>query len=214
MTRTASAMPVAALTAVLLASVPASAAVTITQQSGPAPAYDTLLTFDEPGTPTGLVAADYWQASHGVTVTDGVNGAAPIADFSATSPWLSTGNMIEGVFGVFMTFDQEVNAMSFQAWDTSGAPNPFGNGLVIILSDINDNVIASQQFTGAWGGVGDTWFDITTTAGETFQKIVVTNFSFFPVSYMDNISWTTVPAPGCAALIGFAAMIGRRRHRC
>ena len=191
----------------------ALAAATITQQNAAAPTYDTLLTFDEPGTPLGLVASNYWQGSHGVTITNGTDPGIPVNDFSGALPWINSGNAVEGWFGVFMTFDNPVTAMSFQAWDPSGAPNPFGNGLFIHLVDINDNIVHSQAFTGAWGGIGNTWFDVTTTDGTTFQKVVVTNNSFNPVSYVDNVSWTAVPAPGSLALLALAGLCGRSRRR-
>jgi MYXO-CTERM domain-containing protein len=205
---------VMALGALAMVTMSASAAITITQQNAPAPTYDTLLTFDEPATPTGLVASNYWQGTHGLTsLTDGVNGAAVVGDYSGTHPWINSGNATEGFFGVFMTFDQEVTAMNFQAWDPSGPPDFFGNGLTIILVDIDDNIIDAAQFTGAWGGIGDTWIDIVATDGDTFQKIVITNNSFNPVTYVDNVSWTSVPAPGSLALVAVAGLVGRRRRR-
>jgi MYXO-CTERM domain-containing protein len=203
-----------ALGALLTTAGSLNAGVTITQQNAPAPTYDTLLTFDEGGTPTGVVASNFWQGSHGVTITDGVNGPATvIGDFSGASPWINSGNAAEGNFGVYLTFDQKVTALSFQAWDPSGAPDFFGNGLTIWLTDINDNVVDVQQYTGAWGGIGDSWFNITTDSGTTFQKVTITNNSFFPVSYVDNVSWTNVPAPGSFALIAAAGLVGRRRRR-
>jgi len=205
---------VTALGALAVVAMPTVAGVTITQQNGPAPTYDTLLTFDEPGTPTGLVASNYWQGSHGLTsLTDGVNGAAVVGDVSGANPWINSGNATEGFFGIYLTFDEEVTAMSFQCWDPSGAPDFFGNGLTIWLTDINDNVVDALQFTGAWGGLGDSWFNITTDSGTTFQKVILTNNSFNPVTYADNISWTTVPAPGSFALIAVAGLIGRKRRR-
>lgn len=191
------------------------AAIQITQQAAPAPTYSTTLTFDEPGTPTGLVSSDYWQASHGVTITDGVNpNATVIADFSSSgTPWIGTGNAMEGNFGIFMTFDNDVSAMSFQAWDPSGEPDFFGNGLTVVVTDAADNILAFEQFTGAWGGIGDTWINITTTGGDSFSKATIFNNSFTPFSYIDNVSFNTVPAPGALALLGIAGTTVRRRRR-
>ncbi len=195
---------------------PAShAAYTITQQAAPAPTYNNLLTFDEPGSPTGVVPSNNWLSSHGVTITDGVNGPnAAVADFSGSMPWLNTGNMLEGTFGNFLTFESPTSAMSFQAWDPSGVPDFFGAGLTIVLTDAADNILAFEQFTGAWGGIGDTWFDITTTGGDTFEKVTIFNNSFSPQTYVDNISYVkSVPAPGALALLGFAGVAARRRRR-
>lgn len=205
----------AALGALALVTLPASAAVTITQQSAPAPTYSTLLTFDEPGAPTGIVADNYWQPGYGITsMTDGVNGpAVGIDDLSAFYPWVNTGNVVNGNFGIYITFDQAVTAMSFQAWDPSGSPSPFGGGMNIYLTDINDNIIEALSFTGAWGGIGDEWFDITTSGGTTFQKVVIFNNSFDPYTFIDNVSWNNVPAPGSFALIAVAGLVGRKRRR-
>jgi len=191
----------------------ASAAITITQQSAAAPTYSNALTFDEPGTPTGLVGHDYWQSSHGFTVTDGVNpNATVVNDFTGSQPWIGTGNSMEGNFGIFMTFDNDVSAMSFQAWDPSGEPDFFGNGLTVVVTDAADNTLAFEQFTGAWGGVGDTWINITTTDGDSFAKASIFNNSFAPLTYIDNFSFNNVPTPGALALLGLAGVTSRRRR--
>lgn len=203
----------AASGAALLATAAAPAAISITQSAAPAPTYSTLLTFDEPGTPTGLVPSNYW-ASYGLTITDGVNGNnTVIDDVTGTFPWVGTGNVDVGTFGVYMTFDQEVTEMSFQAWDPSGPPSPFGNGLYIYLTDIDDNIIGFGSFTGAWGGIGDTWFDVTTTGGDTFRKAIIFNNSFDPTTFVDNVSWNIVPGPGslCVLALGFLGGVRRRR---
>lgn len=195
---------------------PGHAAFTITQQAAAAPTYSIALNFDEPATPTGLVPSNYWSSSHGITIIDGVNGPNTIInDVSGTYPWINSGNANVGNFGVNMTFDSPIASMSFQAWDPSGPPSFFGNGLTIILMDINENVLDFQQFTGAWGGIGDTWIDITTSGGDSFEKVIAFNNSFDPLTIVDNLSWTKapVPAPGAFALLGAAGMIIRRRRR-
>ncbi|HWB20663.1 MAG TPA: hypothetical protein VG711_10205 [Phycisphaerales bacterium] len=194
----------------------ASAAYNITQQSAAAPTYSNLLTFDEPGTPTGLVSSTYWQSTYGLTITDGVNGPnTDIDDFTGIFPSLGTGNSNLGFFGIYIAFDSEVTSMSFQAWDPSGSPDPFGDGLTIVLLDQNDNALDGNSFTGAWGGIGDTWFNITTSGGSTFRKAVIFNNSFDPETYIDNLSWSTAaaPAPGALSLLGLAGLVSKRRRR-
>ena len=210
------ALTITAGTAAIALAAPAHAAINVTQQSAPAPTYSNLITFDEPGTPAGgLVPSNYW-SSLGITITDGVNGANTVVDdVSGFLPWINTGNVNIGTFGVFLSFNSEVSSMSFQAWDPSGPPDLFGNGLAVLLFDVNDNFLGGNSFTGAWGGIGDEWFDVTTTGGDTFRKAVIFNNSFDPTTFVDNLSWekANVPAPGALALLTVAGMLGRRRTR-
>ena len=46
--------------------------------------------------------------------------------------------------------------------------------------------------TPAWGGIGDTWFDITGTDGDVFDEIRVLGFGFSPTTFMDDITWNPV----------------------
>lgn len=205
----------AASGSVLVVTAAAPATITITQSASPAPTYSNLITFDEQGTPTGLVAGSYWQSGYGVTITDGVNAPnTVIDDVTGTFSWLGTGNVDVGTFGVFLTFDQDVSEMSFQAWDPSGPPDFFGNGLTVFVLDPDDNIIDGAQFTGAWGGIGDTWFDVVATGGDEFRKAVIFNNSFDPTTYIDNLSFNVVPGPGalCALALGLAGGTRRRRR--
>ncbi|MCA9283998.1 MAG: hypothetical protein KDA22_02195 [Phycisphaerales bacterium] len=200
--------------AVLGGSTTAFGAFIIQQQSNAAPTYSgASLNFDEPGGPTGEVPSDYWQPTLGITLlaADQVN---LVDDWGTLSgqPWLGTGNSFFGNFGVIMNFDSDVTELSFQAWDPSGPPTPIGGGLGIFLKK-NGQEVASAFVTPAWGGVGDSWFNITTTNGDTFDEIFVGGYGFVPTTYVDNLSWNVVPAPGATALFALAALGARRRRR-
>ncbi len=205
----------AALGSALAVAAPATAAISITQSAAPAPTYQTLLTFDEPGTPSGgLVPSNYWKPGYGLTITDGVNGNNTVIDnLTGTFPWLGTGNVDVGTFGVYLAWNQDVAALSFQAWDPSGPPSPFGNGLTVLLLDASDNILEGNTYTGAWGGVGNTWFDVTTSGGDSFRKAIIFNNSFDPTSFVDNVSWNLVPGPGALCVLGLGLVgLGRRRR--
>jgi hypothetical protein len=191
------------------------AAYSITQSAGAAPTYTNLITFDEPGTPTGAVANNWWSANLGlgVTITDALNPNA-VAISDPAEAWVGTGNVAGGLFGISaIAFTGGATSASFQAWDSSGAPSFFGNGLTIVLRDNANNNLAFQQFTGAWGGIGNSWINITTTGGSTFDKIAVFNGTSFHPTYIDNLSWNAVPAPGALGLIGLAGVCSRSRRR-
>lgn len=189
----------------------ALAAITITQGSS-APAYSGFqLTFDEPGTPTGIVPPDTWAASHGITELQSGDGQPTVGDFTGSMPWVGTGNSFTGTWGVFMSFENGVTEMSFQAWDPSGPPSIFGGGLGVFIVDDNENIVASYMGEPAWGGIGDAWFNITADAGETFNDVRVLGFGFFPTTFVDNLSWNVIPEPGSAALLAIGALAALRR---
>lgn len=192
----------------------ASASFVISQQAAPAPTYSNLITFDEPGTPTGVVPNSTW-SDLGITITDGVNpNAVVIGDVSGTFPWINTGNVAEGSFGIQLSWESAVTELSFQAWDPSGPPTPFGGGVFVVLLDENDNELDGGAFTGAWGGLGNTWFNITTSGASSFRKAVIFNNSFGnSTSWVDNISWNAIPSPGALALLALGALGGGRRRR-
>ncbi|MCA9296893.1 MAG: hypothetical protein KC983_10250, partial [Phycisphaerales bacterium] len=125
---------------------------------------------------------------------------------------LGDGNSFYGNFGVFMTFDNDVSEFSLEVWDPSGPPSPIGGGLFVVV--LNDGVeVASGGYTPAWGGLGDSWFDITTTGGMVFDEVRILGFGFQPTTFVDNLSWNEVPAPGALAMLGVAAIGARRRRR-
>jgi hypothetical protein len=198
------------LLAAMIAS-PASAAIIISQGAS-APTYSTTLTFDEPGTPTGVVPQTTWLGSHGVVIDAG-DGVPYVDDFTGTYPWVGTGNSFFGNFGVFMDFTQGLTAMSIQCWDPSGPPSPFGGGLAIYVLDENDNILAANAFTPAWGGLGLPWFNITTTAGETFYDVRLLGNGFSQATFVDNASWNVVPEPATLSLLMLGALAGLRRRR-
>ncbi|MFO0828215.1 MAG: hypothetical protein U0572_08695 [Phycisphaerales bacterium] len=190
----------------------ASAGYVFSQTTAAAPTYSTVLNFDEPGTPTGLVPPNTWVPNYGVSINGGCDFPF-VGDLHAVyGSWAGTGNAIEQVWGLFYNFTAPVTEMSFQAWDPSGPPSPFGGGLVIALLK-NGVDVGGASFTPAWGGVGKTWYNITTSSGSTFDEIRVFGNGFVPDTIMDNLSWNTVPAPGAIALLGLGGLVGRGRRR-
>lgn len=189
----------------------AHASVSITQGQS-APTYANTLTFDEPGQQTGVLESDYWLAGYGVTI-ESFDGQEVVDDFAAFfgAPWLGTGNSFFGNFGVGISFSEDVESFSLQAWDPSGPPSPFGGGFFVEAS-LDGNVVAQLSATPAWAGAGDPWFDVVGTGGMKFDRVVLLGFGFNPTTYVDNLSWT-VPAPGAAALFGFAGLVAGRRRR-
>jgi hypothetical protein len=197
---------------VLAAQAPAS--ITITQGAS-APTYSGHhLNFDEPGTPTGVVSPDTWAVSHGITELQAGDGVPVVDNFTADLPWVGSGNSFFGNFGVFMSFSQGVTEMSFQAWDPSGPPSPFGGGFAVLIVDADENILASYSGEPAWGGIGDSWINITADGGDTFDDVRVLGFGFFPTTYVDDLSWNTIPEPTSAALLALGALaVVRRRTR-
>ena len=208
-TTTAAAMSIAAIVGS-----PALGGYTITQ-GATAPTYTGFsLNFDEPGGPTGPVATTAWHASHGITIDAG-DGAPQVDnwDIVHAAGWgLGDNNSFFGNFGVFMTFDNDLTAMSIEVWDPSGPPSPMGGGLLVALFDGGVEV-SSTVVTPAWGGFGDSWFDLTTSAGDVFDEVRILGFGFTPTTYADNLSWNVVPGPGSLALLALAGVVGRRRNR-
>lgn len=196
--------------------------VTWTQSAAPAPTYATTLNFDEPGTPTGLLptvdgySTDAFQAGYGILI--GAGDSFPYVDNYSTQPgysWLGTGNSFFANYGEILTFDNPVTEFSCQFWDPSGPPSFFGGGAVAYAfsPDDHNNPVAYLSFTPAWGGVGDTWLNMTTDGGTVIDYILVFGRGFTPFGYMDNLSWNATPTPGTAGLLGLAGIAGMRRRR-
>jgi hypothetical protein len=199
--------------AIAAASGPAWAGYTVTQ--GPtAPTYTSqTLNFDEPGGPVGIVTPDAWLATHGLTIQAG-DGTPWVDDWATITgqPWLGDNNSFFGNFGVFMTFESDLDGLAIEVWDPSGPPSPFGGGLYVYI--FNDGVqVAVTEHTPAWGGIGDTWYDITADGGDVFDEVRILGFGFTPTTYADNLSWNIVPAPGSLALLAVAGLAARRRRR-
>ena len=205
-------MQLGALAALAAMAGAAQGAVTVTLGAS-APTYnDRALTFDEPGTPTGPVSANTWLGSHDVVIDAG-DGQPIVDDFGPVfGSWAGTGNSFFGNFGVFMTFAiNDVTGLSMQVWDPSGVPSPFGGGMGVFV--FNDGVqVADGFFTPAWGGVGDTWLNVSAMPGESFDEVRVLGFGFGPTTIADNLSWDVVPAPSALALLGVSGLLGLRRR--
>ena len=205
---------------VAAAGVPAMAAYTITQGAS-APTYtDHFLTFDEPGGPTAVVSPDAWATSHNIAELQAGDSVPQVdnwdAIFGGGGGWLGGNtNSFFGNFGVFMKLENAATEMSMQIWDPSGPPSPFGGGAGIFL--FNDGVDVTPGgffgFEPAWGGIGNEWLNITTSDGDVFDEVRILGFGFSPTTFMDNMSYNEIPAPGSLALLALAGIAGRRRRR-
>jgi len=175
--------------------------------------YSTTLDFDEVGGPTGPGIANNAWAGIGLADMAAGDGNNFVGDNAGLfGPWIGTGNSFFGNFGIFMTFDTDLTNFSGQFWDPSGDPGPFGGGMGIFV--FNDGVEVANNFvTPAWGGLGDTWIDVSATDGMVFDEIRVLGFGFGPTTYADNLSWNAVPTPGALGLLTIAGVASTRRRR-
>ncbi len=188
----------------------ASADVSISQGDSAA-SYSVGLNFDQAGQATGPIAANYWQPSYGIVIDAG-DGGPIVGDWGAAyGPWLGSGNSFFGNFGVFITFDTAVTGFSAQVWDPSGDPTPFGGGL-FALAYSNGVEVASVLVTPAWSTSSGSWFDISAAGGSSFDEVRFVGLGFTPETFIDNLSWSPVPAPGAIALLGLCGLAGRRRR--
>jgi hypothetical protein len=188
----------------------ASADITISQSADPASTYATTLNFDEPGGPTGVVAPDSW-AGIGLVDMQAGDGTPNVNEWgNIVGPWIGEGNSFFGNFGVFMTFGDDLTNFSGQVWDPSGAP-PFGGAGIFVYNDGAE--IANLFIEPAWGGIGDSWIDVSATDGMVFDEIRIVGFGFDPSTFVDNLSWNAVPTPSGLAVLGLGGIVMSRRRR-
>lgn len=182
---------------------------------GSAPTYASTLNFDEAGGATGSITpGDQPWSSIGLTVTSG-EGARFVGNMS-TNPgfnWLPNNNVLYAPFGAFFDFASPVTEFSAQYWDSSGPATFMGGGAVVALFSGDTKVSFFQITEPAYGGVGDSWVNVTTTDGSTFTRVALIGFGFFPEAYVDNLSWNAVPTPSAAGLLALAGLVGVRRRR-
>jgi hypothetical protein len=188
---------------------------TVTGSSTPAPTYSTTLNFDEGGVPVGTAIAADTFASFGVSSLTAGDGFNRIDNFSSMPGfgWLPDSNAFIGGFGVFMNFDTDLTAMSAQVWDNAGPPLPFGGGMFVVL--LNDGVEVSFNVVDpAFGGVGDSWFNIVADNGDVFDEVRFVGNAFAgPLTILGQASWEVVPAPGALAGLGLAGLVAAGRKR-
>ncbi len=188
----------------------ASADITISQSADPASTYATTLNFDEPGGPTGVVAPDSW-AGIGLVDMQAGDGTPNVNEWgNIVGPWIGEGNSFFGNFGVFMTFGDDLTNFSGQVWDPSGAP-PFGGAGIFVYNDGAE--IANLFIEPAWGGIGDSWIDVSATDGMVFDEIRIVGFGFDPSTFVDNLSWNAVPTPSGLAVLGLGGIVMSRGRR-
>lgn len=208
-------IPVIAAAATMTA-MPALASVFVTYQEAAAPTYSTTLNFDEVGGPTGNVPGGAWQGSHGVTsLVDGVD-TVNVGDHATTLalPWLGTGNSAEGVFGLYMNFDNDLTEFSAQVWDNSGPATFFGGGALAVALDNGAEVGSLFIDFPTFSATGPTWLNITTDGGTVFDEVRIVGFgNVSPTAYMDNASWNAVPEPGTLAMFALGGLVIARRRK-
>ena len=215
-----SATRIITLATVTLCAGHASAAITVTQTFDSQVTYsDHLITFDEPGVPTGAPTDpfDHYLASDGVYFTSG--SGFLVADDWDTLEGIDggegDGNQLAGGFSVRMVFDHDVSALNFQGWAQGNPAPPFG-GINVLLFNDGAQVGAYNGTFAPFGGAGDEWFNVVADGGDVFDEVRFFNPAFNSfAAYVDNISWdvAAVPAPGAFALLGMAGLAARRRRR-
>lgn len=202
-----------ALTGAALVAAPALGGYTITVTDTATTYSGYSLNFDEVGGPTGPVTPDAWLASHGLMLDSGVGGGGNVDDWAAFQGWpLGDGLSWLGPFGAFMTFDYDLTGFATEHWDPSGPAGGFGGGFGIYIFD--DGVeVGNGFFDAAWGGIGDTWVNITADGGDVFDEVRILGWGMIPETYLDNMSWDQVPAPSSLALLTVAGAVASRRRR-
>jgi hypothetical protein len=192
---------------VIAAESAANASVTVTRGNS-APAYATLVTFDEVGGPVGVNPPNDAWAPQGISFLGSGEGNRFVGNNSTISG--TTDNSFYGAFGVFINFSSDITAASLQYWDTSGSGGPFGGGTAVVA--LNDGVeVGFLSGPGVVGTQTNTWFNIVATDGMAFDEIRCVGFGFFPEAVVDNVSF--VPAPGSLALLGLGGAAALRRRR-
>lgn len=196
----------------------AGAAITITQSASAAPTYTTQLNFDAPGSPTGTGIPSNSFAAWGISnFGTGDNPNAINVDQVNTTPgfgWLGTGNVAFGAWGLFVNFSNQLTEFSGQYWDDSGPASFSGGGAMVVVAkggvEVGNFFVSAPSFNP----VGKSWFNITTTDGDTFDEVRFVGFGFFPTAYVDNLSWNAqIPAPSSLGLLAIGGLAAARRRR-
>ena len=190
---------------------------TVTQTNTSSATYtDHSINFDEAGVPVGVAMDpfDFYQASDGISFSSG-SGFLVAEDWDALEGidgGDGDGNQLNGGFSVRMLFDEAISELSFQGW-ANGSPSPPFGGINVLLF-LDGAQVGGYTGTAAFGGIGDEWFNVVATGGDTFDEVRFFNGAFSSFnSYVDNITFNDVPAPGAVALLGLAGLCGSRRRR-
>lgn len=193
----------------------AEAGVTITQGSS-APTYARTLNFDEAGGPLGTVPATAWTSLGIARFEGGASPSVTVKTMTSTPgfAWLGTGNVAYAPWGATITFQNDLTAFSTRYWDNSGPATLFGGGAAVRAYRDGLEVALLSISSPAYGGTGNPWIDIVTTGGDTFDEVRLTGFHrTFPEAYLDDLSWTSVPAPAGGAAMAMAGVLFARRRR-
>ena len=205
----------------------ASAQATWTASVAPAPTYANTLNFDEAPLPAGVpgVVASNAYAGRGVSAINWLYGSGVLVNSGNTAfgtTFLPANNQALSNAYIEFYFSQDVTAFSAQFWDSAPNAGFSGGGARIDIS--NNGVIIDSYFISNpfWtsnipaAGSLPTWFNVVANPGVVFDQVT---FNGFGANYgddslaVDNMSWTTVPTPGAAALLGVGGLVGLRRRR-
>ncbi|MFG0246395.1 MAG: hypothetical protein ACF8MF_10160 [Phycisphaerales bacterium JB052] len=201
--------------AAAMITMPAIAEVSISLGSS-APTYETTLNFDEVGGPTGeFIPTDAWSGiGIGSLATGDGNNFVGNLNSTPGFGWLPDNNVLVGNFGVFMEFSTDLTSFSAQVWDNGGPADFVSGGMLAVAQKDGVDVATYFWETPVFGTGGENWFDISTTNGSTFDRVVFLGFAFVsPVTIVDNVSFHTVPVPGTAAVMGCGVLLAGRRRR-
>jgi len=196
----------------------ANAAITITQTVAAAPTYTTQLNFDAPGSPTGAPIPSTSFAAWGISnFGSGDNPNTVNVGQVNTNPgfgWLGTGNVAYSAWGLFINFSNQLSSFSCQYWDDSGPGSPFGGGAAVVALKGGVEVGSLFLTAPAFSPTAKSWFNITTSGGDTFDEVRMVGNGFFPTAYADNLSWNVaVPAPSSLGLLALGGIVAGRRRR-
>jgi hypothetical protein len=108
-----------------------------------------------------------------------------------------------------MLFEQDLTALSFQGWADGSPSFPFGGINVFLINDGDEqNPVATYGGTAPFGGAGDEWFNIVADGGDVFDEVRFFNGAFNSrFSYVDNLTFNTVPEPQTFGLMGIAMLV-------
>lgn len=194
---------------------PSFAAFAISQgPAGSNPVYTTTLGFDvaapgntNPGDFSGTGISSLASGT-GVQILDDYTGLGYGENQSLFMP-----------FGAFIDFAVPVDAVSIQAWETSGAASPFGGGAILEIRNQSDPQSGPPLWSAPMDNTGNNPdISFTATGGMSFDQIRIVGFGFPSAdAYVDNLSFraAVVPEPatsalGLIALLSFAGIIRRR----
>lgn len=189
-----------------------------TQGSSQVAYSDHNIDFEDAPTGVSMDPFDFYQASDGVTFASGSGFLVAEAwdDLEGIDGGESPGGIqLNGGFGISILFDKDVAQASWQGW-ANGNPSPPLGGINVFL--FNDGgQVAFYSGISPFGGVGDEWFSVEATDGDTFDEVRFFNGAFNSFnSYIDNVTFNDlapIPEPASALIVSLAGLCLLRRQR-